>query len=602
MFDIKKNLKELPTQPGVYIMRDKENIVLYVGKAINLKNRVNQYFRKNKKSPRIEKMVSKIDHFEYIITDNEAEALILECNLIKKYKPQYNVMLKDDKSYPYIKVTINEKFPRVYMTRSFADDGSKYYGPYTDVNAVKEMLGFIKNLFPLKVCKKDFKEISKANKPCLNFHIKKCLAPCRGDISVEEYKKMINKICNFLDGKYEDILDKLNKEMMNFSDNMEYEKAAGVRDKILSIKKISEKQKVDSLSHEDIDVIGIQKYLTRACIEVFTIRNGKLTGREQYKFDDVETDDNSEILNSFIKQFYNIRWHIPRRILIRHEISDIVLLENWLSEKRASKVEIIIPKKGEKNKILEMTEKNALECMKKELDYNENIILKLYNELKLNRIPKKIEAYDISNIGNEDIVGAMITIIDGKPVSSLYRKFKIKNSRKQDDISCTYEVLTRRLNNINEGDEAFSILPDLILADGGRGQVHAIKRSLAEHNLDIEVVGMIKNDKHKIKALLVNERNIRMSVYPDLLKFMFMIQEEVHRFAIEYHRKLRSKKLTKSELDNIKGIGEIRKRNLLKHFGSIDKIEEATQEELLKVESMNKESADKVYRYFKEKM
>jgi len=601
MFDIRENLKKLPDKPGVYIMRDNNNTILYVGKAINLKRRVSSYFRKTNKSQRIEKMVSKIDHFEYIITDNEVEALILECNLIKKHKPQYNVMLKDDKTYPYIKITIKEKFPRVYITRKLIDDGSKYYGPYTDVTAVKEMLYFIKTIFPLKTCKTDFTNVPKNHRPCLNYHIKKCLAPCMGNVNVEEYKKMIEKVCDFLDGKYEEVVKKLTEEMNKYSENLEYEKAASVRDKILSIRKAGEKQKVSKFTNEDIDVIGISKYTDKACVEVLTVRGGKLLGQEQYKYSDTEDDVEEEILSSFIKQFYNSRLYIPKKIVIRYEIDDIKIIEEWLNGIKGSKVEIKVAKNGESVRILEMAEKNAFNCLKNSIDKseNDNIVLKMYDILHLKKIPNKIESYDISNIGNEDMVGAMITVINGELTPKLYRKFKIKDSYTQDDVSCTYQVLTRRLSHLGEDDESFSTLPDLILADGGKNQVGAIKRALVEKGVDVEVIGMIKDNKHKIKALLVNGRSIPISQYTELLKFLFMIQEEVHRVAITYHRSLRSKGLSDSELDKIEGIGEKRKKELLKHFKSIDRIKKATFSELLDVEGINTDIASKVYNYFK---
>jgi len=600
MFDIRENLKKLPDNPGVYIMKDLDNTILYVGKAINLKKRVSWYFRKTNKSQRIEKMVSKIDHFEYIITDNEVEALILECNLIKKHKPQYNVMLKDDKSYPYIKITLKEKFPRIYITRKLIEDGSKYYGPYTDVTAVKEMLYFVKTIFPLKSCKTDFTTIPKNHRPCLNYHIKKCLAPCMGNVNINEYKQMIEKVCDFLDGKYEEVVKKLTEEMNKYSDNLEYEKAASIRDKILSIKKAGEKQKVTKFNNEDIDIIGISKYMNKACVAVLTVRGGKLLGQEQYKFNDIEDDSEEEILSTFIKQFYSSRFYIPKKILIRYEIEDIKIIEEWLNEVKNGKVDIRVAKKGESARILEMAEKNAFNCLKNSVNEseNDNIILKMYDILHLKKIPNKIESYDISNIGNEDMVGAMITVINGELTPSLYRKFKIKDAYTQDDVSCTYQVLTRRLNHLEESDEAFSVLPDLILADGGKNQVGAIKRALAEKNLDVEVIGMIKDNKHKIKSLLVNGRSIPISHYPELLKFLFMIQEEVHRVAIMYHRSLRSKALSASELDKIDGIGEKRKKELLKHFKSIDRIKMASFSELLDVEGINTDIANRIYNFF----
>jgi len=592
MFDIKAELKKLPSQSGVYIMHGEKDEILYIGKAVNLKNRVSQYFQRTVKSPRIEKMVSKIKWFEYIIVDNEVEALVLECNLIKKHMPPYNVMLKDDKTYPYIKVTIKETFPRVFITRSFVEDGSKYYGPYTDAYAVKETLNFIKELFPLKVCKKDYKEASANNRPCLNFHIKKCLAPCRGDVSVKEYKDMIDQVCSFLDGHYDSIVKKLTEKMSLASENMQYEKAAEIRDKIIAIKRISEKQKMNTLSNDEIDVIGINIIGDIANIELFTVRSGKLLGREKYVFNDISGVNESEIIENFIKQFYAKRFYIPKSILVRNDFNEKRLIEEWLSGLKGSKVQISIPQRGEKNRLLEMAEKNAHESFKSE----EKIInpSKLLARLIGLENIEKIEAYDISNIGNSNIVGGMVTFINNRPQKNLYRRFKIKTTDEQDDLKCTYEVICRRFSNTQTTDESFSNLPDLILADGGSGQVSAILRALNDTGYSIPVIGMVKNSKHQTKALLVNGRNIPLSKYPEIFKFIYEIQEEVHRFAISYHRSLRSKELSKSVLDEIDGIGETRKRALLKKFGSVEGIKDAAVEDLCNVSGITKEIAYKL--------
>lgn len=584
MFDIKSELKKLPKEPGVYIMHGENDEILYVGKAVSLKNRVSQYFQNSPKSPRINKMVSKIKRFEYIVVDNEVEALVLECNLIKKHMPPYNVMLKDDKTYPYIKVTLKETFPRVFITRSFVEDGSKYYGPYTDVYAVKETLNFIKELFPLKMCKKDFKEASENNRPCLNFHIKKCLAPCRGDIGVNEYKNMIKQVCDFLDGHYDNVIKELTLKMNEASENMKYEKAAELRDKILAINKISEKQKVNTLSNDECDVIGVNIIGNVANIEVFTVRGGKLLGREKYSLKDIDGIAETEITENFIKQFYTNRFYIPRSILVRNEFEDKNLIETWLTNLKGSKVNINIPQRGEKNRLLEMAEKNAHESFKSE-EKTVNPSKLLARLIGLERVDK-IEAYDISNIGNSNIVGGMITFVNGKPQKSLYRRFKIKTTDEQDDLKCTYEVIYRRFCNTQTTDEAFSILPDLILADGGQGQVSAIMKALNDTGYSVPVVGMVKNSKHQTKALLVNGRNIQLSKYPEIFKFIYEIQEEVHRYAITYHRQLRSKELSKSVLDEISGIGDIRKKELLKKFGSIEGIKNASIEEICEVKGI----------------
>jgi len=594
MFDIKENLKKLPTQPGVYIMKDENDTILYVGKAINLKNRVSQYFRKTNKSLRIEKMVSKISYFEYIITNNEVEALILECNLIKKHKPQYNVMLKDDKSYPYIKVTLKENFPRVYVTRNKIADGSKYYGPYTDVYALNDMLDHIKSIFPIRTCKKNV-EYSEKNRPCLNFHIKKCLAPCVGNISKEDYRLMIKKVCSILEGNYEDIINSLTREMNEYSKNLMYEKAASIRDKIFSIKKMSEKQKVTGYGNKNIDVIGTSKVDKKIYISVLSIKNGKLLNSDKYKFDDVADEEEKDILLTFIKQFYSLKTEIPSQILIRHEIDDLALIENWLSEKNQDNVKIKVVKKGDNDGLLKMAEKNAVDLIKKSSTEKENDIIRLYEEFHLMQVPQKIESYDISNMGSDNMVGAMITIIDGKLRPDLYRRFKIKENNTQDDISCTYEILKRRLKRAGTDDKSFGTLPNLILADGGRNQVNAIKKALREENIDnVEVVGMVKDNKHKIKAVYVKDKNISLAGHQDILRFLFMIQEEVHRVAITYHRELSSSKLNESWLDLIEGIGEVKKKELLKQFGSIEKIKNASIEELMKVKGITESIAKKI--------
>ncbi|MBE5813514.1 MAG: excinuclease ABC subunit UvrC [Clostridiales bacterium] len=595
MFDIKENLKKLPTQPGVYIMKDKNDTILYVGKAINLKNRVSQYFRKTNKTLRIEKMVSKIAYFEYIITDTEVEALILECNLIKKHKPQYNVMLKDDKSYPYIKVTMKETFPRVYITRKKVADGSKYYGPYTDVYAVHEMLDHIKSIFPIRNCNKNV-EYSEKNRPCLNFHIKKCLAPCSGNVSEEDYRLMIKKVCSILEGNYDEIISSLTREMNDYSKNLMYEKAAEARDKIANIKKMSEKQKVTGYGNKNIDVIGTSKIDKKIYVSVLSIKNGKLLNNEKYKFDDIGDEEESDILLDFIKQFYSVRTDIPSQILIRYEIEDLELLENWLSEKSGDKVKIKVVKKGENDSLLKMAEKNAVDLIKKSsTNQNENIIIKMYEELHLKKIPAKIESYDISNMGNDNMVGAMVSVVDGKLRPDLYRKFKIKENYSQDDISCTYEIVKRRLKRVGTQDNSFGTLPDLILADGGRNQVNVIKKALKEEGFDdVEVIGMVKDNKHKIKAVYVKDKNIPISKHQELLMFLFEIQEEVHRVAITYHRELSSSKLNESWLDTIDGIGEIKKKELLKHFGNIEKIKNAEICELMQVKGITEKIAQKI--------
>ena len=590
MFDIEEELKKLPDKPGVYIMRDKSNTVIYVGKAVVLRNRVRQYFRKNNKTPRIEKMVSLIDHFEYIVVGNEDEALILECNLIKKYRPKFNVLLKDDKTYPYIKVDVKSDYPGVFMTRRIQNDGAKYFGPYPNVSAAKEMVNFIKEKFQIRQCK-NFKNQDRA---CLNYHIKKCLAPCMGYVSKEEYAKQIEQICMLLDGKIDKIIKNLEYEMNRFSENLEFEKAASVRDRILAIERVSEKQKVSNISENNIDVIGLYKNEVTVCIEIFFIRNSKMIGREHYFFDDLKDMSEDEIVSGFIKQYYIDRKDFPSKIMLRYDLEEKKVLENWLSNIGNRKVELKTPQKGEKLRFVEMAELNSKITLENKLKDKTEILTELRDVLDLDTMPLKIESFDISNISGNFIVAGMCVAQNGVIKRNLSRRFKIKTVYGQDDPKCMEEVVTRRLRHSLENPKGgFGTLPDLILADGGITQIRAIKSAMETVGVEIPVFGMVKDDKHSTRAL-IDENRIEFLISEKLFNFITNLQDEVHKTAIEYHRKVRDKEMTKSKLDYIDGIGEKKRTALLKKFGSVKKIKEASIEDLIQVKGINLALAEKI--------
>ena len=592
MFDIEAEIKKLPAKPGVYIMRNKEDEIIYVGKAISLKNRVTQYFRKTNKTQRIKNMVSLIDHFEYIVTDNEAEALILECNLIKENRPKFNVLLKDDKTYPYIRIGTKEEYPSVYITRRIQNDGAKYFGPYANPGAAKEMLNFIKEKFQIRQCK-NFKS---HDRPCLNYHIKKCLAPCVRYVSREEYMVQINQIIMLLEGKTNKILKELEKEMKQASQNLEFEKAAKIRDRMQSIERISEKQKVSNISENNIDVIGIYKNELSVCIEVFFVRGSKMIDRQHYFFDDLKDMETKEILSGFVKQFYMGELEYPNKIMLQEEIEDKEVVEEWLSNKAGKKVEIKTPQKGEKLRFVEMAERNAQITLENKSKDKFEILNELKEVLNLEILPHKIETFDISNTSGTNIVAGMCVAQDGIIKRNMSRRFKIKNVFGQDDPRCTEEVVTRRLKHSIENPKGgFGSLPNLILADGGITQIKAIKRALKVYNLEnqIPVYGMVKDDKHTTRAL-VDENRKEFKISENLFLFITNLQNEVHNTAIEYHRKLREKEMTKSKLDEIDGIGKAKKEALLKEFGSMEKIKKATIEELTKIKGINKELATKI--------
>ena len=590
MFNIEEELKKLPSKPGVYVMRDKDDNIIYVGKAVSLKNRVRQYFRKTNKTERIKKMVSLIDHFEYIVVDNEAEALILECNLIKKNRPKFNVLLKDDKTYPYIKIDMKSDFPGVFITRRVINDGSKYFGPYANPGSAKEMIDFIKGRYKIRQCR----VLKERTRPCLNYHIGRCLAPCVGNVSKEEYGKQIKEIIDLLDGKIDKIIKELKLDMEEASKKMDYEKAAILRDRIIAIERVSEKQKVSNISENSIDVIGIAKSELQVCIEIFFVRGSKMIGREHYFYQDLKDMDDKEILSGFIKQYYLDNPNIPSKIMIREEIEDKNAIEEWLSTSLGKKVEIKTPKKGEKLRFVEMAENNAKVTLEnKEKDKSE-ILLELKDVLRMDKLPRKIETYDISNISGEYMVAGMCVMQDGVIKKNLSRRFKIKTVYGQDDPKCMEEVITRRLKHSIENPKGgFGELPDAIFADGGITQIRAVKKAIAKYNLDIPVFGMVKNDKHQTRALMDESRQ-ELEISQKLMNLITNFQDTVHDTAITYHRKLRDKEITKSELDNIEGIGEVKKKALLKEFGSVERIKNASIEELTKVKGITKKLAEKI--------
>lgn len=591
MFNIEEQLKILPDKPGVYIMHDVDDKIIYVGKAVNLKRRVKSYFRKTDKTERIKRMVSLIDHFEYIVVDNEAEALILECNLIKKNRPKFNVLLKDDKTYPYIKIDIKSDYPNVTITRKIINDGSKYFGPYANPGAAKEMLDFIKQKYKIRQCK-NFRSETRA---CLNYHINRCLGPCMGYVSKEDYRKQIDEIIDILDGKVDKVLKELEKQMIEESSKMNFERAAYIRDRMLAIQRVNEKQKVSNITENNIDVIGIAKSEIEVCVEIFFVRGSKMVGREHYFFQDIREMEDKEIISGFIKQYYIDSQNLPNKIMIREELEDQQAIEQWLSKEAGRKVEIKSPKKGEKLRFVEMADNNAkITLENKERDRSE-ILVELKEVLGLDKLPRKIETFDISNISGEYMVAGMCVMVDGTIKRNMSRRFKIKTVLTQDDPKCMQEVVTRRLKHSidNSNSSGFGKLPDAIFADGGITQIRAIKQAVKSLELDIPIFGMVKNDKHQTRAL-INEQRQEFEISENLMNLITKFQDEVHDTAISYHRKLRDESITKSELDDIKGIGEAKKKALLKYFGSVEKIRNSSIGEIVKVNGINGELA-KIY-------
>ena len=592
MFNIEDELKKLPHKPGVYIMRNKDDKIIYVGKAISLKNRVTQYFRKTNKTQRIKNMVSLIDHFEYIVCDNEAEALILECNLIKENRPKFNVLLKDDKTYPYIRIGMKEEYPSIYITRRIQNDGAKYFGPYANPGAAREMINFIKEKFQVRQCK-TFKFNDRA---CLNYHIKKCLAPCMKYVTRDEYMVQINQIIMLLEGKTSKILKELEVEMKQASEKLEFEKAATIRDRMNAIERISAKQKVSNISENNIDVIGVYKNELSACVEIFFVRGRKMIDREHYFFDELKDMETKEILSGFIKQYYLGKMEFPNKIMIQEEIEDKDIIQEWLTNSAGRKVEIKAPQKGEKLRFVEMAENNAKITLENKSKDKFEVLNEFKEVLNLDHLPHKIETFDISNISGTHIVAGMCVAQDGIIKRNMSRRFRIKTVYGQDDPRCTEEVVTRRIKHSLENPKGgFGTLPDLILADGGITQIKAIKRALSTYNLQdqIPVYGMVKDDTHSTRAL-VDENRKEFEISERLFFFITNLQNEVHNTAIEYHRKLREQDMTKSSLDEIEGIGKAKRDALLRKFGTIEKIKNSSIEELTQVKGINEKLAQKL--------
>ena len=600
MFDIQEHLKTLPASPGVYIMKDKFGNVIYVGKAVSLKNRVRQYFQSSKNhSDKVRSMVKNIFSFEYIITDSELEALILECNLIKKYKPKYNILLRDDKTYPYIKVTVNEDYPRVLKVRRILKDKAKYFGPYSNVSAVNDTIDIIRNIYPIRTCNIDMdKAIKSGMRPCLNYHIKKCIGPCTGMVSKKEYMDMIDEILLFLSGKEDKLVGVLEEKMKAASMVLDFEEAASYRDKISSLKDVMEKQKISNVQNDsDQDVIAMANFDQEACVQVFFIRNGKVSGRENFMLEGVKDSDRSTILGSFIKQFYMSQEYIPRELIVEEEFLDMEIMEEILSSKRGTAVSIRVPKRGDKRALVLMVRKNADEYLLKFDDLKKKKYEKSIGSLeelgKLLDLDAKnlnrIEAYDISNIQGVDSIGTMVVYTKGIKDKKEYRRFKIKTVEGPDDYASMAEVLDRRLKHGN--------LPDLILLDGGKGQVSAVKKVLKENGEDIPLWGMYKDDRHRTKGLLNGEKTIELDRTTSLYRFVAGIQEEVHNYSISYHRSLRDKKMTKSILDDIPGIGPKRKKALMDKFKDVDKLKEASKDDLVAIDGITDRLADEVLRH-----
>lgn len=617
MFDIKEELKKLPAKPGVYLMHDKSDAIIYVGKAISLKNRVRQYFQAGRRvSPKIERMISQIDHFEYIITDSEVEALVLENNLIKEHEPKYNTMLKDDKTYPYIKATVYEDFPRLIYSRQQKKDKCKYLGPFTNVTAARDTLEFAHKIYRIRTCRRVLPRDIGKERPCLNYHIGKCNAPCQGYISKEEYNKNFNKALKLIEGDYKQVIEYLEEKMYEASEKMEYEQAAVCRDLIESVKKMSVKQKINDFGGMDRDVVALARTNEEAVVQVFFIREGKLIGRDHFHLKGSYGEKENDMLQAFIKQFYAGTPFIPREVMVEYEVTESELIEKWLSEKRGGKVSIIVPKKGQKERLVELAHRNAamvltkdMEKIKREEERTTGAMKQISGWLGLEDV-SRVESYDISNISGFLSVGSMVVFDDGKPKKSEYRKFRIKTVEGPNDYASMYEVLKRRfshglmeieqLNEKNLSTEfgSFTKFPDLIMMDGGVGQVHIAMQILSELDIDIPVCGMVKDDNHRTRGLFFDEHEIPIDTNSEGFRLMTRIQDEVHRFAIEYHRSLRSKEQVKSILDDIPGIGEKRRKALMKHFASIEAIKNAAIDELAQAESMNEKAAASVYKFF----
>jgi excinuclease ABC subunit C len=618
MFDIQQELAKLPDKPGVYIMKDKNGSVIYVGKAKVLKNRVRQYFQESAAhSPKVEAMVDKIAEFEYIVTDTEFEALILECNLIKDKKPRYNILLKDDKTYPYIKITVNEEFPRIYMTRRVEEDGARYFGPYPNVQSIRDTINLIKKIFPIRTCKRVLPRDIGKSRPCLNFHIKQCLGPCTGQVSMEEYQAVVRDVCSFLDGKMDAIIGKLELQMRDAAERLDFEQAAALRDKLASVRNIAQEQKVFSVSGADQDIVGFAASNTDTCIQVFFIRDGKLLGRRHFIVQGSGEAELAETASSFLKQFYGTADMIPPEIITGADVEDRELIEDWLGSRRGRRVHVRVPKRGEKVRMVEMVAKNArieLERFNEEMRKADGVqkgLKELAGMLGLEGPPGRIEAYDISNTGSSEIVASMAVFENGMPAKKEYRRFRIRSTDTQNDYASMQEVLFRRLKHaikekIDTGDPGpekkapgrFSKLPDLIMVDGGIGHVNAAGQVMKDLDVDIPICGMVKDDRHRTRGLVVPGKEIDLSGNLVALRLVTSIQDEAHRFALEYNRKLRSKRYSGSILDEVEGIGPKRKKALLKHFGSVARMRQAGVDDFQAVDGISRPMAEKLYEFF----
>lgn len=618
LIDLEEQLKNLPEKPGVYIMKNNQEEIIYIGKAISLKNRVRQYFQSSRnQSIKVRSMVQQIADFEYIVTDSELEALILECNLIKKNRPKYNVLLKDDKTYPYIKVTVQETFPRVLITRRIEKDGAKYFGPYTSSYAVKQTIEAIKRVYPIRVCNRKIGPEGIIERPCLNYHIRQCIGPCRGNVYKEEYNQMIEEIIEVLNGKQDKLIKKIEEQMQLAAKNMEFEKASQFRDQLLSLQQIAEKQKIISTTLSDQDAIAFAKSHDEACVQVFFIRGGKLIGREHFMLDGIGDMDRGEIMTQFVKQFYGGTPFIPKEILLQEEIDEAQIIHRWLSDRKGSKVTIKTPNKGDKKKLVDMVGKNALitldqfsEKLKRENLKGQESLEELKELLHLEKAPYRIEGFDISNIQGTDSVGSMVVLEGGKPKKSDYRRFKIKWVNGPNDYASMEEIIQRRFKrgleeikglkeqNISLEKGKFSKLPDLLMIDGGMGHVGTIKKILEEMQVRIPVCGMVKDDKHRTRGLIYEGNELIIDKRSQVFQMITRLQEEAHRFALAYHHNLKGRTTIASLLDDIKGIGPKRKKALLKEFKGIEGIKKAQFEELKQVEGMNERAAQSVYEFF----
>lgn len=603
MFDIKEELKRVPEKPGVYIMHAADDTVIYVGKAVILKRRLSSYFMKTGHSVRIEKMISLIDHFEYIVVDSEYEALVLECNLIKKYRPKYNVLLKDDKTFPYIKVDIKNSFPKAVLARRAIKDGSKYFGPYCSADVIYSTLDALRTVFPLRSCNKSIAP-DKNKRPCLNYYIGLCCAPCAGKVTESEYMNYVNGVCDFLSGKQSELKKKIEERMLKASEELNFELAAKERDKLSALERISSEQKVENAKTNNSDVISVAKNEENACVQLFFIRGGKTIGREFFILEGAGIEEETEILSSFISQFYKEETVTPKLIYTEPELegNDAENLGKMLG------TSIHHAQRGEMRKIQMMVKNNAnimllnFESKGRNIKVKDlNILEKLRVALDLNFLPKRIEAYDISNLGDREIDASMVVFTDGRSDKSQYRHFKMKEITTRNDVGAMKETLTRRLNEYKAGSENFKEKPDIILVDGGLGQIEAARQAMAETDVQIPVFGMVKDNHHKTRALVDEEREILLKNHPELWHFISSIQDETHRFAIEYNRKLTEKRYKKSILDDVPGVGKSRKTALLRHFKTFKAIREATVEELAAAPSMNKPAAEALYNSIREK-